>query len=545
MLRLLLFLIPVSVFAQTESLKWYFGYQAGLDFSKGKPYVIQGLTGTTHRTWFARRHGGLTIEVFGENEPSVVLSDTSGNVVFYSDGVAIWDKKQREVTYELSANASHSQMVALEIPDAANEYLIIYPYGDGNSVNGWNFSKLKMNAKGRLEVLQLNQAFVKGTFLQSAVIVPNSNGKDYWLLLHGIQDSANNECYFSFPVTKEGIGKPVLSPALYYVSPGYPISNMAVNSSFDRVACSFYGAENGGVEIMEFNNSNGVMANRISFINHLEDPSQAYGVAFSPKGKYLYITECENEVLSQFSLKTEDNQAINDSRKIIDRGTETRARLGQIQKGPDGKLYIPQDVEGEAYDMGCNFIGVINFPDTIISRIKWNREEIDVPVTYRLALGLGLPSLTVYHKRKETIAQKDSIVKVLKDTIPVNDLSDAVFLKDTFQIEGLVFATNTYELSAESKEALQDLVVYMMNHLDVQVKIYGHTDNVGDEKSNLILSANRANAVKAYLISKSIEENRIKAKGFGSSHPKYSNDSDAGRALNRRVEFIFEKKKKK
>jgi outer membrane protein OmpA-like peptidoglycan-associated protein len=69
------------------------------------------------------------------------------------------------------------------------------------------------------------------------------------------------------------------------------------------------------------------------------------------------------------------------------------------------------------------------------------------------------------------------------------------------------------------------------------LEINGHTDNIGDKSFNTDLSQRRANAVKAYLISKGIKSERLTAKGYGDSQPAADNKTSAGRAKNRRVEF--------
>ena len=65
----------------------------------------------------------------------------------------------------------------------------------------------------------------------------------------------------------------------------------------------------------------------------------------------------------------------------------------------------------------------------------------------------------------------------------------------------------------------------------------GHTDNVGNDAGNQTLSENRAKSVRAYLISRGCNAGNITTKGFGKSKPKASNDTDEGRAQNRRVEI--------
>jgi len=106
----------------------------------------------------------------------------------------------------------------------------------------------------------------------------------------------------------------------------------------------------------------------------------------------------------------------------------------------------------------------------------------------------------------------------------------------SFVLEDCNFETGKADLRPESFTVLDELVAYMVRKEDERIEIGGHTDNVGTAKSNLILSQNRANSVRNYLISKGIDETRVTSKGYGFSVPVAENTSAAGRALNRRTE---------
>ena len=71
----------------------------------------------------------------------------------------------------------------------------------------------------------------------------------------------------------------------------------------------------------------------------------------------------------------------------------------------------------------------------------------------------------------------------------------------------------------------------------LKIEISGHTDNIGTESFNELLSQRRADAVVNYLVGKGVDKNRLVAKGYGQSIPVESNDTDEGRAANRRTEF--------
>lgn len=104
-------------------------------------------------------------------------------------------------------------------------------------------------------------------------------------------------------------------------------------------------------------------------------------------------------------------------------------------------------------------------------------------------------------------------------------------------IQGLKFLPNKAVLTKESFVILDEAVAALTEHRNIRVEISGHTDNVGVAADNMLLSQQRAEAVKTYLVSKGIDANRLIAEGFGSTKPVADNNTAAGRGQNRRVEF--------
>ncbi len=102
----------------------------------------------------------------------------------------------------------------------------------------------------------------------------------------------------------------------------------------------------------------------------------------------------------------------------------------------------------------------------------------------------------------------------------------------------IFFDFNKDDLQPESYPELERAVAIMKAYPSMQVEIAGYTDNVGSDTYNKDLSKRRANAVKDYLVRHGIETDRVQAKGYGKDSPIMPNDSDEGRAANRRVEFV-------
>jgi len=105
-----------------------------------------------------------------------------------------------------------------------------------------------------------------------------------------------------------------------------------------------------------------------------------------------------------------------------------------------------------------------------------------------------------------------------------------------FTLEDVHFETGKATLTPDSYKALNDLVEALKAKQTMVIEIAGHTDNVGSHETNLKLSQDRAVAVKNYLISKGINKERVTAKGYADSLPIASNDTEEGKAKNRRTE---------
>jgi outer membrane protein OmpA-like peptidoglycan-associated protein len=103
-------------------------------------------------------------------------------------------------------------------------------------------------------------------------------------------------------------------------------------------------------------------------------------------------------------------------------------------------------------------------------------------------------------------------------------------------LEDVLFESGSAKLNPSSYKSLDELAAFMKRKTDMEIEIAGHTDNVGNESNNLVLSQKRSESVRNYLISKGISPTRLVAKGYGQSEPVADNDSDGGRRQNRRTE---------
>ncbi len=119
------------------------------------------------------------------------------------------------------------------------------------------------------------------------------------------------------------------------------------------------------------------------------------------------------------------------------------------------------------------------------------------------------------------------------------DLYTALEAEGRVAVQDILFDTGKATIQPASAEALQEIATLLEEHSDLDLLIEGHTDNEGGFETNMALSKERAGAVKTYLVQNhGIDAARLKTIGLGATQPAASNDTEAGRAENRRVELV-------
>ncbi|MGZ4158548.1 MAG: OmpA family protein, partial [Bacteroidia bacterium] len=136
------------------------------------------------------------------------------------------------------------------------------------------------------------------------------------------------------------------------------------------------------------------------------------------------------------------------------------------------------------------------------------------------------------------LIKKDSIVNA--KPAKVNLIADTIKVGKTYTLNNIYYKTNSSELDPSSASVIEEFAEFLKANPTIKIEVHGHTDNVGDEKSNLALSTDRAFSVRDKLLAFGIDEKRlINFKGFGASKPIADNSTEAGRAKNRRTEFVI------
>ena len=156
---------------------------------------------------------------------------------------------------------------------------------------------------------------------------------------------------------------------------------------------------------------------------------------------------------------------------------------------------------------------------------------ISLPVNKNYALNVSMDGYLFHSENIELLSGTPDEPFLKNVGMKQLSVGESVVLKNVF------FETNKYDLKDESRVELMKLHSFMQNNPAVSIEISGHTDNVGNDNDNQTLSENRAQAIYNFLIENGIEANRLSYKGYGETQPIDTNDTEEGRANNRRSEF--------
>ncbi len=131
--------------------------------------------------------------------------------------------------------------------------------------------------------------------------------------------------------------------------------------------------------------------------------------------------------------------------------------------------------------------------------------------------------------------QAEEISKAIPD-VQVIRVGEGIVVEFSSNV---LFGFDKSTLSAEARNNLDQLITVLNSYPETDIEVQGHTDSSGSEAYNQTLSEQRASAAAGYLSSKNVNTSRLTVIGFGELLPKYLNDTEEGRAQNRRVEFLI------
>jgi hypothetical protein len=347
---ILTFMLATASFAQNQGNIWYFGEGAGLDFNSVSPVAIAG---------------GQTYFIDGtHNEGCSAMSDSSGSILFYSNGMTAWNRNHVIMPNgdSLLGNYSSTQSSLIVPQPESDRYFYLFTtdaFCCGSDLrNGFRYSKIDMcldNTFGDIMATEKN-VLLADTVAEKVAATKHANGDDYWVITHKYHSNA----FYAFLLTSSGISDTVISNIGSIHSGGISGSQgqMKFSSNGQLLAIA---ASNGNdlAELFDFDNVTGTISNYKPL--NRKDNGSVYGVEFSSDNSKLYTFSWSfspyGTDLVQYDLNAGggNTDSINASLNTIYQNDSLIIAKG-LQIAPDGKIYM-----GSATNNG--YLAVINNPN--------------------------------------------------------------------------------------------------------------------------------------------------------------------------------------
>ncbi len=309
------------VFSQQEASNWYFGENAGIKFNPD---------------------GSVTALLDGQlntKEGCATISNSSGDLLFYTDGSKIWNKNHQLMLNGsgLLGHWSSTQAATIAPLPGSTHLFYVFTLDFETNPNGFRYSVVDLNLDGGLGAVTSQKNILIYTPTDEKLsIVKHKNGIDFWVVTHGF----NSNTFYSYLLTASGLSAtPVLSNSGNVVSNFYVWGYMKISPDGTKLAMA-HAADKG--ELFDFDIATGSVSNaRVIYEN-----SHSYGVEFSPNSKVLYLSNMFFGI-TQYDLTTNPIASTSVYNGIAK----------ALQLGPNGKIYVAVDDQDR--------LEVINNPNVV------------------------------------------------------------------------------------------------------------------------------------------------------------------------------------
>lgn len=395
------FLSTITCFGQKEASNWYFGDNAGIRFNPD---------GTVTE---------LTNGQLSTVEGCTTISDANGNLLFYTDGVTVYNKNHTMMPNGngLFGDPSSTQSaLVVPKPKDPNIYYIFTvdtAVSDTDPDFGFNYSIVDLTLNGGLgDVTTKNSNLLQNSSEKVTAVVKDCVSQSIWVITFAPNGSNFNNAFFAYEVSITGLNiTPVITtfPTLKGDSRGY----LKLSPDGTKLVCS---NASSGLFIYDFDKNNGTISNEtainINFSLNETKPQISYGVEFSQNNQLLYVTTyyvtTQNEgnntsaqygALLQYNLAASD---ISGSEVVIDNRQTYR---GGLQLGPNGKIYRAMNA---SYNQGLPYLSVINAPNNIGTACNYTNNSF--PLSNNSRQGLP-PFITSFFSEKIDIIRNSVVLE--------------------------------------------------------------------------------------------------------------------------------------
>lgn len=455
MLKKILFflLITTTGFSQSPAGIWYFGKNAGINFNLGNNPV------------------SINDGQLNTNEGCATLCDNSGNLLFYTDGIKVWNKNHLVMpngTGLLGDSSSTQSAIIVPKPNSSTLFYVFTVDELGKS-NGLQYSIIDLSLDGGLGDIITKNVPLQTPALEKITTVQHANGIDFWVIAH----KYGNNQFVSYLLSATGLTTtPVISAVGSVIMNDSQRTLGYLKSSPDGeyVAIAHSGT-NSNVQLLKFNTASGqltLLSNMLVNSNSLG----AYGIEFSSNSKVLYVSRIDypsfTSEIFQYNLAIENESTINSSRITIANyvfDSFNEGIITALQLAPNQKIYVARNNSG--------FLDVINNPNTVGLGCQYALNAVDL---FPNTAYFGLPSFITSYLDLNFISSNFCIGNPTQFLLPqINDIVSVTWnFGDTGSSSNISFDDNPVHTYTSTGNYTVTLTVQTLTNTKVftqQIKI--------------------------------------------------------------------------
>lgn len=405
--------VSTVLFAQKEYNNWYFGNKAGITFNYGLPEVLND---SKIYAW----------------EGCASISDTAGNLLFYTNGQVLFNRNHDTMEAGLLGGFSSTHAATIVPQPGSNSLYYIFNAPELGVYQQYDlvYSIVDMTLNDGLGgVVSPKNIILKESMGEKLTYVKHNNDMDYWIIGHEI----NSNRFCSWLLSNSGIGQEVISQIghIHYSAINNIVSLGCIRVSHDMKKIALAINDTGGIaptakvgylEIFDFDNETGIVSNPV----HIPNILRPYGVEFSYDNSKLFTASSDGSVgkMYQYQLKSMDGKNLNAQEiKASEAILNVSGSVGAFQMGPDRKIYVTKPQS--------NYLGVIEDPD-----MKGLNSYVEQSVFLGNGQTLsGLPNYTIMYK---DILRKTECNNIF---IPNSFSPNQDAINDVFCVNGISEAT--------------------------------------------------------------------------------------------------------
>lgn len=460
-------IICCNTFSQSYDNNWVFGDSAALQFTSGEPVsYISGMTAA---------------------ESCASISDSSGNLLFYTNGENVWNKEHEvmpngdsleigKISLAAEGSSITQGVIIIPKPGANGLYYIFQMQYPPNYSFGLEYTLIDMTLDGgKGDIVEKNIHFYSDTTDEKMHAVKHANGIDWWLILRQRSlISSDTETYtltfVKFLIKPDGVSEPIYQ----FIEPDWEYfttanwGQMIFSEDGNKMAYATGGYE---TSIYDFDRCTG------EFSNYVKINTGSYGLSFSPNASKLYLNYTAEKKLYQFCLDC--GEPIDSTKTLIYYGPEGNYGMGQHLLGPDGKIYIStvyNTLPNEVYNSKNQNLCVINKPDLLFPTCDFDTNTVSI--FPRRVQELGLPNMPNYNLGALSGSGCDTL-GVSVTNIETQNEEIRIYPNpagDYFYIDGNIAGDVSFDIkvyAADGKEKLSFDNVHLMQALNISTLVSG------------------------------------------------------------------------